>query len=70
MPVSVEDSWWTDDAPVHIAMVMEDGTATRTATDQFDVLCFLQGVEVDFKPWVLVTANDDAGIVDVEKEDI
>ena len=70
MPISAKDSRRADDAPVHIAVIMKDGATTGTATDQFDVLFFLQGGQVDFKPWVLVPANDDARVIDVEKEDV
>lgn len=83
MLVSGEVVARTSDAPVEIALIMEDSPTSRTAAHKvngadawrFGVFAFLragQGVEnaqVDLGPWVLIAPYDNTRPIHVEEED-
>lgn len=73
VPVAVKDARGADDAVVDVAAVVEDGAAAGAAADEADLLLVGQPApheaEVRLDPGVLVPAEDDARVVDVQEQD-
>jgi hypothetical protein len=70
-------------APIDIALIVKDSSPSRPSSDKVNMayawrfrwhvvrsVLRTQKRKVDFKPWILVPANDNAGPIDVEKEDL
>lgn len=68
-----------DDRPVDVAFIMEDGPATTSTTDKIHsskprwfgfrvVSGFFQQGQIHFKPWILISSNNNTRPVLVEKK--
>lgn len=79
MFVSCKFAQVADDTPVHIALVMEDSATTRSSAYQRDLSCGSRygpgrpksrnKIQVGLEPRVLISTNDNARPISVEKED-